>query len=131
MDGFDCDPEGDDDERGGVDEGGKHAGALIAEGFGVAGGAGLEVDGGKAEQEGEEVRGVVAGFREQSEGVGAQAGYEGNRDVGERGDQRKAENRLGSACAGWGRRGVNMHESSIPGVGMGGKAPEQLRLASG
>jgi hypothetical protein len=118
MDGFDCDPERDDDERGGVDKGGEDSGALIAECLGVAGGAGLEVDGGEAEQEGQEIRRVVAGLREQCEGVGAQPGYEGDNDISQRGNQRKAENGFCSACADRGGRGVNMHGNSIPGVGM-------------
>ena len=35
VNGFDGDPEGDDDERGGIDEGSQDAGALVAEGLGV------------------------------------------------------------------------------------------------
>jgi len=97
MDGFGGDPEGNDDEGARVDEGGEDAGALVAEGFGLAGGAGLEVDGDEAEQEGEEVRNVVAGLREEREGVGAQAGDEGDQHVGERGHKREAEDGLGSA----------------------------------
>ena len=96
MDGFNADPERDDDERGGIDEGGQHAGALVAEGPGVVGGARLEVDGGKAEQEGEKIGDVVAGLREQRERVGAQAGNEGDHDVGQRGHQREAQHGLWS-----------------------------------
>ena len=62
VDGFDADPDGDDDESGGIDEGGKDSRSLVAEGFGVVGGPGLEVDGGEAEEQGQKVRGVVAGF---------------------------------------------------------------------
>ena len=78
VDGFDADPEGDDDERGRIDEGGQHAGPLVAEGLGVVGGAGLEVDGGKAEQEGQEIGDVVAGLGEQGQRVGAQPGHKGD-----------------------------------------------------
>ena len=117
MNGFDGDPEGDDDQRGGVDEGGEYAGALIAEGTSLVGGARLEVDGGEAEQEGQKIGGVVAGLRQQGQGVGAQAGDEGNDDVGQRGDQRDTQHERGPFC-GLARRGrVDMHRSSVTGVG--------------
>ena len=121
MDGFNADPERDQNERGGVDEGGKHTGALVAEGFGVVCGAGLEVDGGKAEQEGEKVGGVVAGFGKKGERVGAQAGDEGDSDVGQRGDQGEAEHGLCAIRALAGARGsgrrVDMHKASLTGAG--------------
>jgi len=90
VEGFDRDPDGDDDECGCVDEGGKHAGALIAEGLGMAGGAGLEIHCGEAQAKGEEVGDIVAGFGEQGQGVGAEAGDECDDDIGERGQQREA-----------------------------------------
>ena len=65
MDGGDTDPGCEDDEGEGVDEGGEDSGALIAEGFLVGGGTGLEIDGGEREQDGEEVRYVVARLRDQ------------------------------------------------------------------
>ena len=76
--GLDGDPERDDDQRAGVDESGQHAGALVAEGRGVVGRARLEVDGGKAEQEGQKIGDVVAGLREQRQRVGAQTGHKGD-----------------------------------------------------
>ena len=55
VDGVDGDPGGEDDEGDGVDEGGEDSGALVAEGFLVGGGTGLEVDGDEGEEDGEEV----------------------------------------------------------------------------
>ncbi len=52
VNGFSADPERNENERGRIDEGGQNAGALVAEGPGVVCRAGLEVDRGKAEQEG-------------------------------------------------------------------------------
>ncbi len=95
MDGLNGDPERDDDKSACVDKGGQHAGALIAEGLGVAGRAGLEIDGEKAEQEGEEIGEVVAGLREQRQRVGIQSGYKGDGDVSQRGHQRKTQVRIG------------------------------------
>ena len=68
--------------------------------LGVVGGAHLEVDSGKAEQEGEEVRDVVAGFREEGEGVCAQAGDKGNGHIGQGGDEGKAKYGLGPVVGG-------------------------------
>ncbi len=53
MDGGEGDPEREDDEGEGVDEGGEDAGALVAEGLAVIGGAGLKVDGDEGEDDGE------------------------------------------------------------------------------
>jgi len=121
MDGFGGDPEGDEDEGAGVDEGGEDAGALVAEGLGAVGGAGLEVDGGEAEQEGEEVGDVVAGFGEEGQGVGAKAGDEGNDDVGQGGDEGDAEY-SGRPFGGGGRDRVDMHRASVTGDGYGALA---------
>ena len=82
MDGGERDPSGEDDERERVDEGGEDAGALIAEGLLVGGGAALEVDGDKGEPDGEHVREVVAGLGDEGEGVRAQAEGERRHDVG-------------------------------------------------
>ena len=87
MDGLDGDPERDNDERGCVDESGQNAGALVAKGFGVAGGARLEVDGGKAEQQGEKVGNVMPSLLEQRQRVGAQTGHKGDHNIAERGDE--------------------------------------------
>jgi len=67
MDGGDGDPCGKDDEGERVDEGRKDAGALVAEGLLVGGGAALEVDGDKGETDGQHVREVVSGLGEQEE----------------------------------------------------------------
>ena len=64
MDGFDRDPEGDDYEGGGVDEGCEDTCAVIPEGLGIVRRAGVEVDSDETEQEGEKIRGIVARFRE-------------------------------------------------------------------
>ncbi len=109
VDCFEADPEGDDDEGSGIDESGHHPGPLIAEGFGMVGGEGLEVDGGKAEQQGQEVRDVVAGLGQKRKRVGAQADDKGHQHIGERGHKRKAKHRFGSIRAGQRGRRVNMH----------------------
>ena len=119
---FHGDPERDDDERGSVDEGSEDAGALVAEGAGLVGRARLEVDRNKTEQEGQEIGDVVAGFGEQRQRVSAQAGDEGDNDVGQRGGQRDAQD---EGCAVWtfvSRRRMPMHRDSVTGVGYGGKA---------
>ena len=82
VDGGEADPGGEDDEGEGVDEGGEDSGALIAEGFLVGGGTGLEVDGGEGEQDCQEVGYVVAGLGHEREGVGAHAEVEGRDDIG-------------------------------------------------
>ena len=76
-------------ERGRIDECGEHAGALVAEGSGVVSRAGLKVDRGKAQQQGQEVRDVVAGFGEQRQRVSAQSGDKRDHDIGQGGRQRK------------------------------------------
>ena len=120
VDGFEADPEGDEDEGSGVDEGGQNAGALVAESAFVIGRAGLEVDRRKAEQEGKEVGGIVACLGEQGQGVGAQAGDECDGHVSGGGDEGEAEYGLRPVSAGAGRgggRGVDMHMSSVIGAG--------------
>ena len=72
MDGGEADPGGEDDEGEGVDERGQDAGALVAEGLLVGGWAGLEVDCGEGEQDGEQVADVVASLGDEREGVGAE-----------------------------------------------------------
>ena len=119
VDGFDGDPDGDDDERGGIDEGGQYAGALVAEGLGVGGRAGLKIDCNKTEQERQEIGDVVARFREQGKRVGAQSGDKGDDHVRQRGDEREAQNGLCPGCTGGRRRGVDMHSESVNGVGYG------------
>jgi hypothetical protein len=109
MDGLKGDPERDDDEGARVDEGSQYAGALIAEGLGVAGRAGLQIDGEKAEQKGQKISEVVAGLREQRQRVGIQSGYEGDGDVSQRGHQRKTQYGLSSLSAGRAGRCVQMH----------------------
>ena len=113
--------ERDGDQRGGVDEGGKHAGPLITEGAGVVGGARLEIDGRKAEQEGEKIGDVMAGLGEQRQRVRAQSGDEGDDDVGQRGRERKAQDKRGSPCVLARGGGVKMHRDSVTGVGYAGK----------
>ena len=54
--------------------------------------------------------------------MGAEAGNEGDGDVESGGEEGDAEDGLGSCGAGragFGGRGVEMHDSSIPGMGMG------------
>ncbi len=81
VEGGDGDPEGEHDQGEGVDKGGEDAGALVAEGFLVGGGAGLEVDGDEGEDDGEEVGEVVAGLGDEGERVGAEAEDKGGDDV--------------------------------------------------
>ncbi len=80
-DGVDGDPSGEDEEAEGVDEAGEHAGALVAEGALVGGGAALEPEGDEAEGQGGEVGDVVAGFGDQRERMGADAENERSEDV--------------------------------------------------
>ena len=115
--GLHADPQRDDDQRACVDERRQHAGALVAEGSGVVGRAGLEVDGDKAEQESQKIRDVVARFRQQRQRVGAQSGNEGDHDVSERGRQRDAQNQSCPGCALASGRCVEMHEVSVTGGG--------------
>ena len=112
VDGFDGDPNGNEDQGCGVDEGSEDTGALIAEGLGAVGGAGLEVDGDEAEEEREEVGGVVAGFGEEREGVSAESEDEGDHHVRKGGDKGEAEYGLCPRSAGRGR-GVDMHDVSL------------------
>ena len=112
VDGGDGDPAGEDHEGEGVDEGGEDAGALVAEGVAVRGGAGLEVDGDEAEGEGEEVRDVVAGLGDEREGVGAEAEEEGRDDVEQREHERELEDALHVGVRG-GRSGVDVHFISV------------------
>jgi hypothetical protein len=84
MDCFDADPEGDEDERGGVEKGRQHAGALIAKGLALGGRAGLEVNRDEGERQGQEVGHVVAGFGEQRQRMRAQSGDQGKRHVEQR-----------------------------------------------
>ena len=58
------------------------------------GGPGLKVDRHKAEQQRQEVGDVVAGFGQQREGVGAEAGDKGNAYIQRGGDQRKTKDGL-------------------------------------
>ena len=62
VDGGEGDPDRESDESDGVDEGGKDASTLVAEGLLVGGGTRLKVDGEERETDGKEIRGVVAGF---------------------------------------------------------------------
>src|SRR6185312_10363431 len=119
MDGGDGDPAGEDDESQCVDEGGQHTGALIAERFVGGGGAGLQVDGDKAEAEGEEVGEVVAGFGEQRKRVGAETEPRRREDI----EQRQAEGKFEDALdAGLRRVGfrVDVHISSVSVCGNSG-----------
>ena len=106
MDGGDGDPGGEDDEGEGVDEGGEDAGALVAEGLLVGGGAALEVDGDEGEQDGEHVGDVVAGLGDEGEGVGAQAEVEGGEDIG-RGERHRE---LSTRCILPGWTGDHVHK---------------------
>jgi len=121
MDGFDADPQRDDDERGCIDESGEHAGALIAEGLGVVRGAGLKVDRDKTQQKGEKVGYVVPGLREQRQGVGAQSGNKGNHHIGQRGYKGDAQHDGSPVCARPRGRRVDMHELSVTGDGYTGQ----------
>src|ERR1700683_1859715 len=105
VDSFVSDPAGDDDERERIKEGGKDAGALVAEGLLVSSGTRLKPDGDEGEHDGEGVGGVVAGFRNQGERVGAQSGKEREQDVGDGGDEGKAQHPL----HGRGIGAMNMH----------------------
>ena len=110
LDGFEGDPAGDDDQRERVEEGGEDAGALVAEGLLISGRAGLKPDGDEGEHDGEGIRGIVAGFRDEGEGVGAQAGdQERNHDVGDGGDEGEAQHPL----HGRGIGAMNMHTGSV------------------
>ena len=111
MDGGEGDPCGENDQRERVDEGGEDAGALVAEGLLVGGGAALEVDGDKGEPDGEHVREVVAGLGDEGEGVGAQAKVERRHNVAEGGGERDEEDALHPARVG---RDL-VHGSSIRG----------------
>ncbi len=115
----------------GVEKGGQHAGALVAKGLGMAGRAGLEVDGGKAEQQGEEIGDVVAGLGQQRQRVGAQAGHKGDRHIGERGRQRDAQYGLGSICAGRRGRRVEMHREKYTGDGYWSPTRLQVLVSRG
>lgn len=83
MDGSERDPDREGDEGDGINEGGKDAGPLVPEGLFVGGRAPLEVDGEEGEANGEEIGGVVAGFRDEREGVDVQADEQGGDDVRE------------------------------------------------
>jgi len=91
VDGFNGDPDGDDDQGRRVDEGGEDTGALVAESLGIVARAVLKINRYEAEQEGQEVGGIVAGLRKQGEGVGAKAEDESDSDVGESSYEREAE----------------------------------------
>ena len=69
------------------------------------------------EQERQEIGDVVARFREECKGVGAQSGYKCHHDVGERGDEGEAQYGLCPGCAGGRRRGMDMHSDSVTGAG--------------
>src|SRR6185437_2803123 len=84
VDGGDGDPAGENDEGDGVDEGGEDSGALIAEGFLVGGGAGLEIDGCEGQKDGEEIADVVTGLGDERQGVGSHAEVKGGKNVGRR-----------------------------------------------
>ena len=99
-----------------VDEAREHAGALVAEGALVGGGAGLEVDGEEAEREGEEVGDVVSGLGQQGEGVRAQTEDEGREDVEKRERQRQLEDALHRGV----RLPVTMHISIVSSDGLAG-----------
>ena len=106
MNGGDGEPDGENDQRECVDEGGEDSGALVAEGLLIVGRPRMHVDSEEGEAEGEEVGDVVAGFRKKSEGVGAQAEDEGEHDVSERREQGKAQNARGVSP----RAGVDVHQ---------------------
>ena len=131
--GFHGDPKRDGDEGGGVDEGSEDAGALIAEGASVVGGARLKIDGGKTEEEGEKVGDVVAGFGEQRQRVSAQTGDEGDDDVGQGGGQRDAQDQGCAVCTFVSGRWLPMHSNSVTGVGYARKAgtepPPRAKIA--
>ena len=100
MDCRHADPRGEDDEGECIDKGGEDAGALIAEGLLVGGGAALEVDGDKREPNGKHVREVVAGLGDEGEGVRAQAEVERRHDVAESSGERDEEDALHPARVG-------------------------------
>ena len=108
MDGGDRDPGGEDDQGEGA----------------------LEVDGGEREQDREEVGDVVAGLRDEGQGVGAQAEVKRRDDVAEGGGERDHQHALHFA----GRGGHPVHEESIrgarrqvPGARVGFKVPVSRR----
>ena len=83
MDGFEGDPGGEDDERGGIDEGREDSGALVTEGLLLVCGTGLEVNGDEGKENGEEVAEVMAGLGDEGQRMGAEAEDECGDDVGE------------------------------------------------
>jgi len=115
VDGLDGDPGGEDDEGGGVDEGREDSGALVAEGFLLGGGAGLEVDGNEREDDGEEVAEVVSSLGDEGQGVGAEAKDESGEDVGEGQRHGELQDALHLAV----RCGDHVHDLSVVRVGMG------------
>ena len=115
VDGFEGDPGGEDDERGGVDEGCEDSGALVAEGFLLGGGAGLEVDRNEGEEDGEEVAEVMAGFGDEGQGMGAETEDEGGDDVGECQRHGELQDALHLAVRG----GDHVHDLSVVPTGVG------------
>lgn len=119
MDCLNGDPDGDDDQRCCIDERSEDAGALIAEGLGIVGGTRLKVDGGKTEEESQEIRDVVARFGQESKRVGAQPRDKRDNNIREGGYQREAKDGLSPLRARAGRRRMDMHASSLNGVQQG------------
>ena len=81
-------PNGEQDERKGVDERREDAGAVVAKGLLFVGGFVLQVDGEPRKQKGEGIGGVMAGVRDQREAVGADTEDQFERDKGGGGEQR-------------------------------------------
>jgi len=109
VDGFDGNPGGEDDECRGIDEGCKDAGALVAEGLFVGGGAGLEVDSDEGEEDGEEVGDVVSGLGDEGQGVGAETEEECCHNIGKREHHGDLQDALHFAVRG----GDHVHDLSV------------------
>jgi len=109
MNRLDGDPTRNEDQRERVEECRENAGTLVAEGFFVGGGTGLEPDGDEGEHDGERVGGVMSGFRDQGEGVGSQAGKQREHHIRNGGDKGEAQHFLHGCSV----RAVNMHTGSV------------------
>ena len=91
VEGFVPDVERDKNQRDAVDECRQHSGTVVAEGLASVGAASLKVNGAPGEQQGEEVRKIVASLGQQRQAVGLDACNHQQDDVRQRDHQRNAE----------------------------------------
>ncbi len=118
MDGLHRNPDGNQNQGERIEEGGQHAGTLISEGLLVGRRPALKVHRHQRKQQRQKVGYVMTGLRDEGQRMGMHPGEEGQRYIGERSQQRNAQDSLRLfRCP-----AMNMHVYSVPGLSAAGEA---------